>query len=243
MYNLNYLLLQAGLDKNAAFIISIVLCAVVSYLVGSLNFGIILSNKLYHGDVRTSGSGNAGSTNMLRTYGKKAGALTFLCDILKTVAVIMLAPFFFYHQDMRFLSMFVAGFACMIGHSYPGFFKFLGGKGVACFGALVVVTSIRMNMWYLFVILLVLFLAIVLVTKYVSLGSVICALAYPVLLNRLNGADKSVELIAVAIGLFVVFQHRKNIVRLLRGEENKTVLIKGRKKSGGTDGADNKDEK
>ena len=108
MYNLNYLLLQAGLDKNAAFIISIVLCAVVSYLVGSLNFGIILSNKLYHGDVRTSGSGNAGSTNMLRTYGKKAGALNFLCDILKTVAVIMLAPFFFYHQDMRFLSMFVA---------------------------------------------------------------------------------------------------------------------------------------
>ena len=131
----------------------------------------------------------------------------------------------------------------MIGHSYPVFFKFRGGKGVACFGALVVVTSIRMNMWYLFVILLVLFLAIVLVTKYVSLGSVICALAYPVLLNRLNGADKSVELIAVAIGLFVVFQHRKNIARLLRGEENKTVLIKGRKKSGGTDGADNKDEK
>lgn len=131
----------------------------------------------------------------------------------------------------------------MIGHSYPVFFKFRGGKGVACFGALVVVTSIRMNMWYLFVILLVLFLAIVLVTKYVSLGSVICALTYPVLLNRMNGADKSVELIAVAIGLFVVFQHRKNIARLLRGEENKTVLIKGRKKGGDVGSADNKDEK
>ena len=87
-----------------------------------------------------------------------------------------------------------------------------------------------MNLWYIPVILFVLFVGIVLTTKYVSLASVICGMAYPVLLNRLNGADKSVEIIAVAAGLFVVFQHRKNIVRLVRGEENKTVLIKSKKK-------------
>lgn len=84
-------------------------------------------------------------------------------------------------------------------------------------------------MWYLFVILLLLFIVLVVSTKFVSLGSIMCALIYPVLLNRLNGADKSVEILAVLAGLFVVFQHRKNLSRLLRGEENKISLSKKNK--------------
>ena len=230
MKSLFYWLLQWGLGVNAAYIISIALLVIAAYLIGSLNFGIIISSKLYHSDVRPSGSGNAGSTNMLRTYGKKAGALTFVCDLLKTVVAMAIGPLCFYHEDLRFLALFIAGFACMVGHSYPVFFKFRGGKGVACFAAMVIFTGICMNLWYIPVILFVLFVGIVLTTKYVSLASVICGMAYPVLLNRLNGADKSVEIIAVAAGLFVVFQHRKNIVRLVRGEENKTVLIKSKKK-------------
>ncbi len=222
-------LLDAGAGSNLAIIVSMVLCAVFSYLLGSFNFGIILSNKLYHNDVRKSGSGNAGSTNMLRTYGKKAGALTFLFDCLKTVICVCLGPLFYYTSGSMFLGMFVAGISCMVGHSYPVFFKFKGGKGVACFAMLVTVTSICMNMWYLFVGLFVLFFVTVAVTKYVSLGSVLCAMLYPVLLNRLNGGDKSVEIIAVLAGLFVVFQHRKNISRLLRGEENKLSFSKKNK--------------
>lgn len=237
MKSLFYWLLQWGLGVNASYAISIALLTVVAYLIGSLNFGIIISSKLYHSDVRSSGSGNAGSTNMLRTYGKKAGILTFVCDIVKTVVAMAIGPVCFYHQDLRFLALFIAGLACMVGHSYPVFFKFKGGKGVACFAAMVICTGICMNLWYIPVILFVLFAVIVLCTKYVSLASIVCALAYPVLLNRLNGADKSVEIIAVAAGLFVVFQHRKNIVRLVRGEENKTVLIKSKKKK-----EDNTDE-
>lgn len=222
-------LYELGASSNAALIVSIVLLTVISYLLGSLNFGIIISNKLYHNDVRKSGSGNAGSTNMLRTYGKKAGSLTFLFDCLKTVVCIGIGPLFYYTEGSMFLSMFIAGLACMVGHSYPVFFKFKGGKGVACFAMLVTVTSISMNMWYIFAGLLLLFFVIVICTKYVSLGSVICAMLYPVVLNRLNGADKSVEIIAVLAGLFVVFQHRKNISRLLHGEENKISLSKKNK--------------
>lgn len=222
-------LFDLGVNGNIAFALSTMLCIIIPYLIGSLNFGIILSNKMYHNDVRQSGSGNAGSTNMLRTYGKKAGALTFLFDCLKTVISIAIGPLFYIRNDSMFLAMFIAGVACMVGHSYPVFFKFKGGKGVACFAMLVVVTSICMNMWYLFVILLLLFIVLVVSTKFVSLGSIMCALIYPVLLNRLNGADKSVEILAVLAGLFVVFQHRKNLSRLLRGEENKISLSKKNK--------------
>lgn len=222
-------LLELGAGANVSLIVSVVLLAVISYLLGSLNFGIIISNKLYHNDVRKSGSGNAGSTNMLRTYGKRAGALTFVLDCLKTAVCILLGPLFFTTKDTVYLGMFIAGICCMVGHSYPVFFKFKGGKGVACFAILVTITSICMNMWYIFVILLVLFFVVVICTKYVSLGSVLCAMLYPVLLNRLNGDDKSVEIIAVLAGLFVVFQHRKNISRLLRGEENKISLSKKNK--------------
>ena len=226
-------LLELGTGANAALIVSIVLLAVISYLLGSLNFGIIISNKLYHNDVRKSGSGNAGSTNMLRTYGKRAGALTFVLDCLKTVLCILLGPLFFTTKDTVYLGMFIAGVSCMVGHSYPVFYKFKGGKGVACFAMLVAITSCFMNLWYIFVGLFLLFVVIVALTKYVSLGSVLCAMLYPVLLNRLNGSDKSVEIVAVLAGLFVVFQHRKNIARLLRGEENKLSFSKKSKEGEG----------
>lgn len=226
-------LFDLGLNGNVAFVISIALCIIVPYIIGSLNFGIIISKRLYHNDVRKSGSGNAGSTNMLRTYGKKAGGLTFLLDCLKTVVSIGIGPLLYIRNDSMFLAMFIAGFACMVGHSYPVFFKFKGGKGVACFAMLVTVTSICMNMWYLFVGLLVLFIIVVAATKFVSLASILCAMLYPVVLNRLNGADKSVEIFAVAAGLFVVFQHRENIARLLQGKENKLSFSK-KDKSGET---------
>lgn len=250
------LLSGLGLNGTASIIICIILTVIESYLLGSLNCGIIFSRLLYKGDVRTSGSGNAGSTNMLRTYGKKAGFLTFGGDCLKTAIAIGIGFLIF---DL--MGMFIAGIACMVGHTYPVFFKFKGGKGVACFAILVLITSIAMGRWYLFVILFSMFVIILLGTKYVSLGSIICSLLYPILLNRFTdmAANKvmeaavkfekgsaeynelasqaesilklhSFELFAILAALFVVFLHRENLKRLFNGTENKTVLFKKKAK-------------
>ncbi|MBR2723920.1 MAG: glycerol-3-phosphate 1-O-acyltransferase PlsY [Ruminococcus sp.] len=216
-------------------VIFFVITAVVGYLLGSLNFGIIFSRLLFKDDVRNSGSGNAGATNMTRTYGKKAGILTFACDGAKT-AVAMATSYLFMPPHYVVMGMFVAGISCIVGHTYPIFFKFKGGKGVACFAVLVLMTSIAMRIWYLFLILFVMFAIIVIGTKFVSLGSIVCALVYPVLLNRINSMVEdnplvSIEIFAVLAGLFVVFQHRSNLVRLFNGTENKMNLFKKKKGS------------
>jgi len=214
-----------GFAANTA--ICVVLCVVIPYLVGSLNFGIIFSRALFREDVRASGSGNAGATNMLRTYGKKAGLITFVCDCLKTAASMALSYLVMPARWLE-LGMFICGLLCMIGHSFPVFYKFKGGKGVACFAVLVLMTSIRMGIWYLFVILFVIFVILVLGTKFVSLGSIMCAFIYPVLLNRINAGNdyQIIEIFAVFAGLFVVFQHRENLKRLMNGEEHKISLSK-----------------
>jgi len=219
-----------GMGFNVNTIICIAICVVIPYFIGSLNFGIIFSKMFYKEDVRESGSGNAGATNMLRTYGKKAGIFTFLCDGLKTAAAMALS---YLIMPVRWIEMgmFIAGIACMVGHSFPAYYKFKGGKGVACFTVVVLMTSIRMGMWYLFVILFAMFAILVIGTKFVSLGSIICSLVYPILLNRLNGGNDytSIEIFAVIAGLFVVFQHRENLKRLLTGTENKISLSKKKK--------------
>ena len=233
-----------GINGTVSAVLCIAFCAIAAYLLGSLNFGIILSRRLYKEDVRASGSGNAGSTNMLRTYGKKAGFMTFGGDCAKTAVAIGIGFLF-----MELHGMFIAGIACMIGHTYPVFFKFKGGKGVACFAILVLITSITMGMWYLFVILFALFAFILFTTKYVSLGSITCSLLYPVLLNRFVDISAgllkdeeavesilrlhSFEIYAVLAALFVVFLHRTNIVRLLKRQENKTNLFKKKDKKDG----------
>ncbi|MBQ4067058.1 MAG: glycerol-3-phosphate 1-O-acyltransferase PlsY [Clostridia bacterium] len=216
------------------FISFLVICGIVSYLIGSLNFGIIFSRAIFKEDVRSSGSGNAGATNMLRTYGKRAGIFTFLCDGAKT-AVAMATSYLFMPPRYVVLGMFFAGIFCMVGHTYPLYFKFKGGKGVACFAVLVLMTSIAMKVWYVFLILFVMFFILVIGTKFVSLGSIICALVYPILLNRVNRmVDNNpfimVEVLAVLAGLFVVFQHRTNLSRLFNGTENKISLSKKKKK-------------
>ena len=232
---------KAGMNSTAATVLGIIICLLTAYLLGSLNFGIIFSRLIYKQDLRSSGSGNAGSTNMLRTYGKKAGIMTFAGDCLKTAVSIGIG-----FLVAEFTGMFIAGIACMVGHSYPVFFKFKGGKGVACFAILVLITSIVMGMWYLFAILFVIFAIIVLTTKYVSLGSIVCSLLYPIFFNRFvdmaanfSSEPETIlvlhgfEIYAILAGLFVVFLHRTNIVRLYKREENKINLFKKKNKKEG----------
>ena len=204
-------------------VLSVIVCIAVPYFLGSLNFSVILSGKLYKEDVRAKGSGNAGSTNMLRNYGKKAAGLTLLGDALKTVVACSFGILIY-----GVYGAYLAGLFCMLGHMFPVYFKFKGGKGIVCLAVMILMTD-----WRVFVILFVIFLVIVLGTKYVSLGSVIGAMLYPIVLNRINSgmgnAVRSVEAIAVLVAVLVVFMHRENIKRLYQGKESKLNFGKKKK--------------
>ena len=208
--------------------LSYVVVAVFSYLLGSLNFGVILSNRLKKDDIRNYGSGNAGTTNMLRKYGKGYAFLTIMGDMLKVVAATFIAIKIIEYTpqslndlginisfDQNIFIKSFAGFFCVLGHIFPCFFKFKGGKGVATAGGMVFVVD-----WRIALILLAIFILVVAITKYVSLGSIIMALLYPVLMFAFH---KSVMLtvIAAVFTVIVVTAHRGNIKKLINHTENK----------------------
>lgn len=208
--------------------ISYIAIALISYLLGSLNFGVILSNKLKKDDVRNHGSGNAGTTNMLRSYGKGYAVLTIIGDMLKVVVAIVIAFKIYEYTpsvlnetyssvniDQNMLLKSFAGFFCVVGHIFPVFFKFKGGKGVATSGGMVFVVD-----WRIALILLAVFIVVVAITKYVSLGSIIMALLYPVMIYIFH---KSLILTAIALvfTIIVVVAHRGNIKKLINHTESK----------------------
>lgn len=204
----------------------LVFIAVVSYLLGSLNFGVILSKSMKKEDVRDSGSGNAGTTNMMRTYGKVWGILTIAGDILKVVLAIWIA---FKIMPVEELSVTLdnvsdypqvvlksfAGLFAVFGHIFPCYFHFKGGKGVATSGGMVIVID-----WRIALILLVIFAITILITKYVSLGSILMAIFYPVFIGIFY---KDVVLVSIALvfTVIVVVAHRENVKRLINDTENK----------------------
>jgi len=199
----------------ALYILGIVICIVVPYLLGSLNFGVMISNKKYGDDVRTHGSGNAGATNMLRTYGKKAAALTLLGDALKAVVATCIGLFLMPGDEFAY----VAALFCMIGHAFPVFFKFKGGKGVVVAAASMLVLNPLVC-----ILCILIFVIIVAFTRYVSLGSIIAAFLFPLMNYRLPVYFPSFPIktiFCILMGLFIIFLHRKNIVRLFNGTENK----------------------
>ena len=192
----------------------------IPYLLGSINTAIIVSGKMYHDDVRNHGSGNAGFTNVMRTYGKKAAIITFLGDILKTVAAVMIGWCVF-----GYLTAYIAAFACFIGHIYPVFYRFKGGKGVVCLASLLLMLD-----WRIFCILLVIFVASVACTKYISFGSVLCSMLFPLILNRMNNTGLSlIEFIALGIAIIVVIKHIPNIKRIFKGTESRFEFKKSKK--------------
>lgn len=218
-------IISSLMAKN--IIISAVLVAVVSYLLGSLNFGVILSNHFAKDDVRNHGSGNAGTTNMLRSYGKKLAIVTIIGDMAKVAVAILIALGILQIMGIKEILesdigdnyivyvKSLAGFFCVLGHIFPCYFKFKGGKGVATSGGMVFAID-----WRIGLILLVLLIIIVAVSKYVSLGSIVIALLYPVFIFLFY---KSAVLTAIAIvfTLIVVIAHRENIKKLFNHTENK----------------------
>ena len=201
-----------------------VLVAIIAYALGSISFSVIFSRKFAGFDVREKGSKNAGTTNVLRTVGKKVAAITLLCDILKGVIAVlisMLVGYIWKELDTQFLK-YLAGFMAILGHTFPIFFEFRGGKGVAT--SLGVLLTIAPKIGLICLIFAVILMAI---TKMVSVGSILAAILFPIL-NIFIGKDNNFGTITISIliALLVIFNHRKNIQRIKDGNENKISFKK-----------------
>lgn len=200
--------------------------AIIAYAIGSINFSVIFSRKFAGFDVREKGSGNAGTTNMLRSVGKKAAIITLICDILKGVVSILIAlaiGYFVKDVDKSILVQ-LAGFFAVFGHTFPIFFEFRGGKGVATALGVILLTN-----WQIGLICLVFALYLMLLTKMVSLGSIMAAILFPILTIFIHEnfiASGNYSILGIALGLLVVFNHRSNLKRILEGNENKLSFKK-----------------
>jgi len=200
-----------------------VVMAIIAYLIGSINFSVIISKKVAGFDVREKGSGNAGSTNMLRSVGKGAAALTLLCDILKGVVAILIAIGIgnIVKDADKGLLVQIAGVAVVLGHTFPIFFGFKGGKGVATALGILLMTN-----WQIGLICLVFALVLMVLTQMVSLGSCAAAVLFPVLTlfikeHYIVAEGGNYFIYSVILAGIVLYNHRSNIKRILNGTENK----------------------
>ena len=200
-----------------------ILAAVCAYLLGSISFSVIISKKFAGFDVREKGSGNAGSTNVLRTVGKKAAILTLVCDALKGVIAIVIAIVIakIWKESNSEILKYLSGLFAIIGHTFPVFFGFRGGKGVAT--ALGVLLTLN---WKIGLICLIFALIIMAFTRIVSIGSILSAVLYPILTVFMGGINFGSIVISFLIALLVIFNHRENIKRLKEGKENKLSFKK-----------------
>lgn len=189
---------------------------VVAYLLGCFNGAVMISRRIFHDDVRTHGSGNAGLTNFYRTYGAKYALLVIVCDMGKTAIATAIGGGLFsaLYQDWT-LGVLIAGLGCIIGHVFPVFYGFKGGKGILSGSVLVIMLDWRMALiaWGLFV------LAVVL-TRYISLGSLAAAASVGVSACFLYDRILYIVL-AMLIAALVIWSHRTNVKRLISGTENK----------------------
>jgi len=205
-----------------AFILMMAVSVVIGYLLGSINFGVVVSKGLYHEDVRTKGSGNAGTTNILRTYGKKAAALTLAGDMAKGAVAVWLCHWGVAALTGADLNGVYAGYLAAIGavcgHLWPVWFGFKGGKGIA-----VAAGAILASEPVVLLALLVVFFAIALTTRIVSLASVTVAVLYPILTLLWSWYTQRSLLFTgvctVSMAMLVVWMHRANIQRLMNGTE------------------------
>lgn len=199
-----------------------ILVALVAYLIGSINFAIIFSKKFAGFDVREKGSKNAGTTNVLRTVGKGAAALTLICDILKGVVAVliaMLAANIWKDTDTVVLK-YLAGLFAIIGHTFPVYYGFKGGKGVATSLGVLLIVNPQIG-----IICLSFALIIMIATRWVSLGSILAATLFPILAIFMTD-NFGGKVISILIGVLVIFNHRTNIKRLKDGTENKLSFKK-----------------
>lgn len=215
-------LVFGGNVPDYAKTLEIFACVIIGYLLGSINTAIITSKGLYGKDIRGFGSGNAGMTNMLRVYGKKAALITLGGDVLKSAVSVVLGAWVCYNSNE---GAYLAGLFCVLGHIAPIYYRFKGGKGV-----LAAATMILLLDPVVFLLLIATFALVLFLFRYVSMASVFAAFLYPayiyVIERMFTGHAPGFfkMFFAVVIAILVIFMHRKNIERVYNGNENKFSL-------------------
>ena len=201
-----------------------IIVAVLAYAIGSINFSVLISRKMAGFDVREKGSGNAGTTNVLRAVGLKAAIITLICDILKGIIAVLIA---FWIGNIsqtadKALLIQIAGILVVVGHTFPVFFEFRGGKGIATALGVLLITN-----WKIGLICLVFAVILIAITRMVSVGSMSAAVLFPVLTLFIGDnfivtqAGIKYFIYSLILATFVIFNHRENIKRIMNGTENK----------------------
>lgn len=209
--------------------LTLALVFTIGYLLGSISFAVVISKTFYKQDIRNFGSGNAGMTNVLRTFGKKAAAATFAGDFFKGVVSVVICNAIMNSQQLagvenieffRDLALYIAVAGALLGHLKPVFFGFKGGKGISvAFGAMMAgtppITAAAFGVW----------LVVVALTKYVSLASILAVAGYTVFtfISFMISGSYSIPhgIAAVILPAIIIYAHRSNIVRLMNGTERK----------------------
>ena len=204
--------------------IFLILTAIIAYALGSINGAIIAGRFVFHKDVRRYGSGNAGLTNYYRNFGTPGIVLLVLIDVLKTVAAVLIGGALLNKVDAKEVGMLFAGFCVILGHMFPAYYQFRGGKGVLCG-----VTMTFLVDWRVGLCCLLTFLILLLFTRYVSLGSVVGSALCPLYLF-IFGHEKLSIILGGLCALLIVIKHAENIVRLIGGRERRLDLGGSRRK-------------
>lgn len=205
---------------------SILIAVLASYLLGNLNGAVCMSALLANDDVRNHGSGNAGLTNFVRNYGAVKGLAVFAIDAGKAAVACLLGGLLLKPYDCQLIGMTIGGLSVMVGHAFPALLGFKGGKGILCGLFVAVVVD-----WRIALIILGVFILIYVITKYVSLASVLASLAFAICFALFHYDNLYVMIGGILMGSLTIFMHRGNIARLIKGQERKTNLFgKGKQK-------------
>lgn len=201
----------------------LVAIAAISYLVAGVNGAILTAHLMYHKDIRNYGSGNPGLTNFYRTFGKNAVILVILIDILKAVVPVLIGGFIAAetgawgsYEDRVLLGRVLAGFFAILAHCFPIYYKFKGGKGVLTGGTVSILVD-----WRVALIVIGLFVICVALTRFVSLGSVMAGVGYPISMILVGNRQWWAILLTLLSGGLIIWRHKDNIKRLVKGEERK----------------------
>lgn len=216
-----------------ALILIAVITAAQAYIIGGINGAIITSKYFYKKDIRQYGSGNPGLTNFYRVFGKGGAALVVLIDVLKTGGPVVIGGLLFAQFvdpgtfmsgnvgffNLSFFGSELAGFFVMLGHCFPLFYEFRGGRGVMAVGTMVFFIDWRVALaaWGVFIL-------VVLLTRFVSLGAILGVTAYPVMVGIIGFGGIPELAVAIACALLLIFRHHDNIGRLVKGTESKFSL-------------------
>src|SRR5438270_3325366 len=206
-----------------------VLLIIVAYLLGSIPSAVWISRFFFDIDIRDYGSGNAGATNTYRVLGSKWGTVVMIADMLKAIAAVKLAfllPYSF-ESDLYLVNMQLGlGLAAVLGHIFPVWAEFRGGKGVATLFGMVLGIQPNVALCCVGVFIIVLY-----ITRWVSLSSILASIAFPVfILVIFNEPEKLYRVFAITVALLVLLTHQKNIGRLIKGSESKVPILKHRDK-------------